>query len=427
MTSERDILKRARDLIQAKQYDRARVLLQRIPDNAAAKVYLQKLDQIDPQPRTFEEAQEDLSQAQQEIAQAESELQQQQGTFKRGMRMNTALLVFFGTLLGSLIGAAADFGGAIETFERFQSLSYPEICVVGSSTILEEGQGMAAAWKAAFEETHNARIKINSTGSTGGIDVVADDGCAHILAMSEPMSLEQQQRIETSGTEITCAAEIGYDIIVFVTDINNPVTIAPRRAIVALLKGTEQRWGHVSTAFDEPATVIARLESGTTDLVMRQFAGVDTNGARDFPPYGNYVFCDSNAECLDKTLSINGSLYWVSAAWIRTQPEYFQVVSIVFGDDTSVNPLEADIDLDEYPAVLQRPLYLYVVKNSSASDEQMQLAREFLQFVRGVEGQQILEQNMFYAHFDQPNEVPVPLPEGFDPPGTLGREICKPF
>lgn len=66
--------------------------------------------------------------------------------------------------LGSLIGAAADFSGAVDTFQRFRSITYPELCGVGSSTILEEGQGMAQAWKEEFKQSHDGGVCNNAIG-----------------------------------------------------------------------------------------------------------------------------------------------------------------------------------------------------------------------------------------------------------------------
>ncbi len=431
MATERELLQRAKEMIREKQYDRARVLLNRIPNNKAAIVYLRELDKIDPQPTTLEEAKEDLQHAREEIREAEHDLQQQQNTLERAVRVNSAVLIFFGTLLGSLIGAAADFGGAVDTFDRFRSITYPELCVVGSSTILERGQGMAAEWKDEFQaqekrQGEGVRVTNNPVGSTAGVALAADGGCAHVLAMSEPMTEAQEERLAAGGVELVCAAEIGYDIVVFVTDINNPVTVAPLNDLSGMLLGRVQNWNRLSTAYDAQVTVLARQESGTTEVVLKNVANFDSQGAREFPPLANYRFCDSNEDCLDLALSTPGSLYWVSAAWIRTQPsEYFQVVSIVDGDDISVNPLEDAVDLDDYPRPLQRPLYMYVVQTRNTSDAQLERARDYLRYVRGVSGQQVLERYAFYNHFDQPTDVNVPFPGGFQPLGTPGRQICR--
>ncbi|MEO0562837.1 MAG: hypothetical protein AAF125_12065, partial [Chloroflexota bacterium] len=71
---EQEILTRAKQLIRANQYDRARVLLERIPDNPRAQQYLEQLNRIDPKPRTYEEAVEDLEHVKEELAAAEDEV-----------------------------------------------------------------------------------------------------------------------------------------------------------------------------------------------------------------------------------------------------------------------------------------------------------------------------------------------------------------
>ncbi|MEO0564507.1 MAG: substrate-binding domain-containing protein, partial [Chloroflexota bacterium] len=339
----------------------------------------------------------------------------------------TAVLIFLATLMGSLIGAAADLGGAVDTFERFQSLRYPSICVVGSDTILGEGLGMIEAWSAGFEAENRVRLQVNATGSTAGVRLAADGGCSNVLAMSEPMSAEQQETLESNGVDLVCAAEIGYDLVVFVTDINNPVSSIDRPGLSGMLLGRVDNWGNFSTEFPFPISILVREGSGTTDLILQQIANYDSEGGREFPPLGNYVSCETNEDCLDRTLSANGSLYWTSASWIRTQPpQYLKVLPLLVDDDDApINPLVQDVDLDEYPAALQRPLYMYVLKRDDTPDERVAMAERFLRYVRGVRGQQVLEDNFFYNHFDQPSNVDVPLPSGFMPASAPGRRICR--
>jgi hypothetical protein len=94
-------------------------------------------------------------------------------------------------------------------------------------------------------------------------------------------------------------------------------------------------------------------------------------------------------------------------------------------DDAPINPLVQDVDLDDYPADLQRPLYMYVVRDANTTDDKIAASRSFLDYVRGVKGQRILEANFFYNHFDQPSDVDVPLPNGFEPFNVPGRSICR--
>lgn len=420
---EAQLLSRAQKLLKAEQYDRARVLLEQIPDNPRAQQYLKQLARLDPKPTTLAEAQEDLAQADEQLLEAE----QERGMVRRAWRMNTAVLVFLGTLLGSLTGAAADFGGAVDTWERFRQLRYPEICIVGSDTILGSALGMATAWEAEFEAANRIRVQINAVGSNSGVRLAANGGCANVIAMSEPMTDEQFQTLSDNGVDLVCAAEIGYDIVVFVTDINNPVSSINRPVLSGMLLGRVDNWSQLSSDFNFPVSVLVREGSGTTDLIIRNIAGFDSQGGRVFPALAEYELCDSNEECLNRTLSTNGALYWTSTSWIRTQPpQYLKVLPVLVNDDDApINPLRQDVDLDEYPAALQRPLYMYVVRNAGTTDEKLAASQAFLNYVRGVQGQQILEENFFYNHFDQPSEVEVPFPPGFEAITAPNRQICR--
>jgi hypothetical protein len=108
--------------------------------------------------------------------------------------------------------------------------------------------------------------------------------------------------------------------------------------------------------------------------------------------------------------------------------EYITLLPILdLSDDevsVAINPLDEDFNAREYPAQLFRPLYLYVVDNGTGSDQSHAYARDFLRFVRGLRGQQILEERGFYTHFDRPINLTVPLPTGFDPPTAGARNIC---
>jgi ABC-type phosphate transport system substrate-binding protein len=424
---EKQLLTRAQKLILSEQYDRARVLLEQIPNNPTAQKYLEKLNRLDPAPDTLKEAQEDLEAARHQIEKAEAEIESTQRGLQRAVQVNYAVLVFLGTLLGSLIGAAADLGGAVDTFERFRRMRYPEICIVGSDTILGDGLGMIEAWTEEFEANNRVRVRINATGSNAGVRLAVNGGCANIIAMSEPMTPEQQTLLNDSGVELTCAAEIGYDLVVFVTDINNPVPSINRPVLSGMLMGQVEGWSQLTTDFDFPVSVLVRKGSGTTDLILRNIGNFDSQGGRVFPALADYEVCDSNEQCLDRTLSTNGALYWTSASWIRTQPpQYLKVLPMLLRDDDApINPLVQDVDLDDYPADLQRPLYMYVVRDANTTDDKIAASRSFLDYVRGVKGQRILEANFFYNHFDQPSDVDVPLPNGFEPFNVPGRSICR--
>ncbi len=344
-------------------------------------------------------------------------------------RIGLGVIIFVATLLGSLLGVAADFGDAAATVEQVRDLFNPELCIVGSNTILGEGITMAADWAEEFEAQHDARVTIRGIGSVRGVEEAARGGCVHVLAMSEPMTDAQYTSLLNAGVSIQCAAVIGYDVIAVVTDINNDLAALLSRQLGSILTGQIRNWSEVG-GDDRSIRILARPGSGTTEVVLinvARYSDPDITDDQYFPPNTNYTACESNEQCLDMTLSTPGSLYWVSTAWMRTQPtEYIRVMPILRGDERPVNPLTDEVDLEEYPSALIRPLYLYALGSSSIDANVQALASDFLAYVRSVRGQQVLERYHFYTFFSQPTEVRVTLPSGFEADSDGARPVCLP-
>ncbi|MCU0511054.1 MAG: substrate-binding domain-containing protein [Anaerolineae bacterium] len=338
-----------------------------------------------------------------------------------GRRM--AVLVFMGSLLGSLIGTFASIDDLFNSIGRIDDLLNPPptLCVAGSGTILESDLGMAAAWKNSFEQGQRARVDIAAVGSIGGVDRAAEGGCVHVLAMSEALTPAQHARLTGRGIDIQCAAEIGYDVIAFVTDINNPLPSLLERLMGNVLTGRITNWRDVRGG-TEDIYIYARENSGTTDYILRQFGW--PQGESVLPPAARYIGCSSNSQCLDQTLGTPGALYWVSVSWMKTQPpRYLRVLPILSDDEAPINPLVDDFDLRDYPDRLIRPLYMYVLGGGGIDPAGSALGREFLQYVRGVNGQKILEEKSFKTYFNRPEAVPLEFPNGFSS-GTP-RQLCR--
>lgn len=268
--------------------------------------------------------------------------------------------------------------------------------------------------------------------------------------MSEPMTTPQYQSLREANIEIECAAEVGFDVVAFVTNINNPIvsevrnpnnpndTRPPMRPILfneisGILRGTIRDWSQLSNwagvknTNNNPIIIWARPGSGTTEFVLNNIARFTITPEAQFLPNALYLACESNEACLSKTLETQGSLYWVSIAWMKTQPpNYLRAVSILEGDTRPVNPLTETINLQEYPKTLIRPIYLYALKDAQTAPETIGVAESFMTFVRGVDGQLLLEEVGFYTHFARPVEVDVPFPEPyFNIQEGQPRQICK--
>lgn len=346
-----------------------------------------------------------------------------------------ALLVFVGTLLGSLLGLLASLSDASGLIVPIVDLvaPRPHLQVVGSSTILGDGVAMAADWQSGFTTQtaweldvpiagtieRSVRMQVQGVGSVNAFEQAAT-GEVHLLPASEPMPAAYEQQMQAAGIGVSCAGVIGYDIITFVTDINNTL---PRpistRDLSSILTGDITSWAQVGGE-EKPINILARRGSGTTDIVLTALTG-----ATDFRPHFNE--CTSNPACLDMALSTPGSLYWVSTAWLKTQPpDYLRPLLIQRGTLAATDPLSDTFNPDNYPTELIRPLYMYVLAGGGISADSSVWAQRLFSYVRGVQGQKILEDHHFYTHFDAPADVAVTLPQGFGQRPNGPPVVCQP-
>lgn len=345
-----------------------------------------------------------------------------------------ALLVFLATLAGNLlalIASLADASGLIAPIANLVS-PMPAVTIAGSATILGDELRLGSDWVAAFQERNletwdlpiageierKIRFTVNAVGTVQGIEQ-ATKGGVDLLAASEPLSDEQIGKLAASGVNIACAAPIGYDVIVFVTDITNrlerPIKL---QELAAILDDNIRSWSEVRGQ-PAPIRIFAREGSGTTELVLRKFLG-----RSDMPSH--MIGCDSQADCLNLTLSTRGSLYWVSLSWLRLQPENYLVrVLIENAEGLVTDPLSPQFDPWNYPADLIRPLYMYVLQSQRSDPRSVEVSKQFLNYVRGVQGQQILETHFFTTHFQPPPGVDLQLPPGFGSAPSGLPIVCR--
>ena len=351
------------------------------------------------------------------------------------------LLIFLATLSGSLLGAVGSFSEALNLLIPLWKIIHPspQIRVVGSNTILGHRLKMADEWLEDFQEMskwqetipllgeqeRKYKVNIDPVGSVAGIqETIRTKGQkVNVLAASEPIPPEAIRSFHEKNIDFHCAAEIGYDLIVFVTDKNNPSPILSKEDIQKVLTGKITDWSELGTtrsAKSKPIVVFARKGSGTTDIVLRAFTG-----SGEFPKH--FVECENNAECLNQALGTPGSLYWVSLSWLYTQPpDYMQVVLIQAQENMPpTNPYEEGFNPTWYPSELIRPLYMYVLKNKDTEVESLDVAEQFFHYVRGVRGQKTLEQHNFYTYFQAPGELQPTLPEDFGRRVAGRRIVCR--
>jgi len=350
---------------------------------------------------------------------------------KQGGRL--AIFLFLATLLGSLLGAAADLSEADGLFlpivERLDP--GPQLHISGSDTVLGDRVDVATEWKQEFIRMAQTVVRVPILGSierSPHIDIETTDyltsfesareGGASLLIVTEPMTEMTQEKMEEGGITTRCAAVIGFDVIAFVTYLDNEGPPLSRQDISNILTGQITDWSKLGWP-THPINVLADPASGATDIVLQKLTG-----SKEFRSH--FIKCTSNVKCLDMALATPGSFYGVSASWLKDQPaRYLNSIAIENGTHPPQDPLQDNFNPDWYPKDLIRPLYIYAFSGNPVASSSADLATEFVQFVRGARGQEILEENDFYTYFHPPIHVTPELPPGFGPRSNDTPVVCK--
>lgn len=357
----------------------------------------------------------------------------------RGSNLTLSFFVFLGSFLGAVIGAIASINDLQDGLKTVIANTEPsiEMWVVGSDSVLGENLGVADTWVRTVREQQGASwevpflgrvtnypdIRAAAVGSRNGLEMTLE-GRGHLLVMSDPLDTIDLQSLNGTGIDIRCAAVIGYDAIVFVTDPRNPIPGIPQDALREILDGELTDWSDIGDDIREgkgPLRILAREGSGTTRLVVERFTGKAGMPA-------DYVRCESNNACLNDSLAIRGSLYWASRTWLTLKPDAFRHPVRILRSryDAGDDPLAAGFNPNEYPPKLLRALYMYVLEGSGIARESSDLAESFLRHVLDVEGQQALVERRFITYLDAPDGIDIELPPGFGQRSNDGRiQVCR--
>ncbi|MCK5718946.1 MAG: substrate-binding domain-containing protein [Thiomargarita sp.] len=356
-----------------------------------------------------------------------------------------AIVLFFSTFLGTLLGVGVatqliDINTITIIAENPNSKpinnpkpiiaesfnSKPVIKIVGNNTILGI-KPLMDEWQTEFKlltrhnipitETIDLTIKIDNTNYTDIKQLVAKQ--ANLLITSVPISEAEMPQLNNQGINIACAAEIGYDIIVFITDLRNHIDSITETSLQKILKGEYAHWSDINPNL-ESKPIHLFFNAKTNNLILPAF--IDSNAI-----HYSFIQCKSNSNCLNQMLSTEGAIYWVSAAWLYTQPKKYINPFFIQHRRFALtqNPFETDFKLNNYHIKLIRPLYIYVFKNSEIETDSFKLAKKFFKYVRGVQGQEILEKNHFYTYFNPPTEVKSDLPKDFGTRINQLPVVCK--
>lgn len=316
-----------------------------------------------------------------------------------------------------LVAAIAILANAAQLAPWFSGLfGPPTVYAAGSNTILDPELGLDAAWAQGLAAQHNGlRPDFQATGTVAGIARTAELARQHgaaVLFASEPLLPAQLTELAPLGSDVSCWAVFGWDVIGVVTNLDTPLRALRVEQLAQILSGELTRWNEVDSRLpDQPITVLRRDEGGTWELLTRRLS-VDPE-----PPAGvNVRSCSTNGECIDRLISTSGGIYFLSRAWLSEREELRNVHPVsIAASGATLDPFQPTFgsaeDLAVYPQVLIRPLLIYLV---AEGDRDQAPARLLFEYVRGSDGQNRLADQGFYRY---PGFRPPPDSQPSPPPG----------
>jgi phosphate transport system substrate-binding protein len=229
------------------------------------------------------------------------------------------------------------------------------LTVAGSTSV----QPFAEKWAEAFRAKHpGLEIQIQGGGSTAGVKA-AETGAAQIGTVSRHLHPDEAAQLK--------AFEVARDGLAIIVHPSNPVKSLTKEQVQRIYTVEITNWKQVGGP-DAPITVITREEgSGTRGAFEEMVMGKDKK-------ISNSALVQDSTGAVRQMVSSNpGAIGYISLGLVDSSVKPVQL--------DGVDPTDANIDAGKYPLV--RP-FLFVTKGDPTG-----IAKEFIDWVRGPEGQVI--------------------------------------
>jgi phosphate transport system substrate-binding protein len=227
------------------------------------------------------------------------------------------------------------------------------LTVAGSTSV----QPFAEKWAEAFRAKHpDVEIQIQGGGSTAGVKA-AETGAAQIGMVSRHLHPDEAAQLQ--------AFEVARDGLAIIVHPSNPVKSLTKEQVQRIYAGEITNWKQVGGT-DAPITVITREEgSGTRGAFEELVMGKDKK-------ISNSALVQDSTGAVRQMVSSNpGAIGYISLGLVDSSVKPVPL--------DGVDPTDANIDAGMYPLV--RP-FLFVTKGEASG-----IAKEFIEWVRGPEGQ----------------------------------------
>jgi phosphate transport system substrate-binding protein len=249
----------------------------------------------------------------------------------------------------------------------------------GSDTMLQVGQALAEAFSQA-----NPKAMISVTGGGSGVGIAAViDGTCDIAQASRKMKDKEIQAAKAKGRDPK-EFQVGSDGLAVIVNKQNPVSELTIDQLADIFTGKVKRWKDVGGGQGEIVLCSRDASSGTHQYFKEHVLNKgDSDGKAEFA---------ASALLLQSTDQIRGQ--------VAKNPNAIGYVGLGYVDDTVkvikvaksqgepfVAPTIETVLSGEYP--ISRPLFFY------AAEEPQGLAKAFIDWVLGPEGQKVVEEQGF--------------------------------
>lgn len=245
----------------------------------------------------------------------------------------------------------------------------------GSDTMVNLGAALAEAFMA---DNPHVELVVQGGGSGTGIAALLDRN-ADICQSSRAMKREEWEEARRRGLDVK-EIVVGYDSIAVCVHPGNPVSELTLQQLAAIYRGEIRRWSEVGGR-DEPIVVLSRDTASGTHAFFKE-AVVQEGGARKGAEFGpDVMMLPSTQSIVDETRQNPRAIGYIGLGYLD-----HTVKALAIGTEGGfVRP--SSQATEGYP--LSRPLYFYVVGEPEGA------LRDYLDFVLGPRGQEIVEKSGF--------------------------------
>jgi phosphate transport system substrate-binding protein len=269
-------------------------------------------------------------------------------------------------------GAAAVLSGSNISAAAAQSIT-----LKGSDTMLQLGQGWAAAYMKAKP---GKTVTVTGGGSSTGIAALIN-GSTDVANASRIMKGSEVDKAKARGF-VPFEVPVARDGLAIIVNPRNPLKSISMDQLKGIYSGSVKNWNQIGGPNQAIVTIGRDSSSGTygffQDTVLKS------------GPYRADMQTTPSTNAIGQTVAQDaGAIGYVGVAYAKAFGDRVKVLAVSRGSGPAVEPTEDNVRNGKYP--LWRYLYMYTRGKPSGA------AKEFIDWVRSSGGQQVVEQVGYYS------------------------------